>query len=64
MADEVFVFDAEGAPFTLHTLAVILRVLNDNGEIVVKGVLPGSVSLLTLGATLAQIARQELEIPK
>lgn len=58
--DEIFEFDVAGEPFTLETLAVILGILNDRGEATIKGVLPGSVNMLVLGAQLEAISRTSI----
>lgn len=47
-----------GAPFTLSALSTILKELDASGAVTVTNINPGSVDLLSLGATLAEIGRE------
>lgn len=51
--------DFVGGPFTVQGLEMVLRILNETGDVRVRNVKPGSVSLLELGAVLAQRAKDK-----
>lgn len=49
-----------GADMNLHYLEMILKVINEDGEIIITHLRPGTVSFLELGATLAEKARENV----
>ena len=51
------ILDFNGAAFSLSAMAKIMYELETYGCVTVKGINPGSVNLLSIGATLAEMAR-------
>lgn len=60
---EIREINFNGGPFSVSALGLILMELNRSGSVTVTNVSPGSVDLLALGATLAEIGREHVPGP-
>lgn len=53
-----------GASFNLHYLEMILKEINDKGEVTIINFRPGTVNFLEIGATLSEMTKENLSVDK
>lgn len=58
------IIDFQGTGLSVTGLERILQTLKDHGEVHVRNVFKDSVSLLDIGATLAELAQQKVDLFK
>lgn len=62
--DESKTLDFCGSQMNLGYLSHMLNEINRSGGVTVKGIVPGSVNLLEIGAFLAEVARKSAELER